>query len=1164
MQSPRNLREWQQAVERKLASGKQGTRIAISHANDKADEVRGEVDDFKALTPTAPIELSVQTATYIDANRKRRGSVTIDFPDVVLSTNGAPVVINNYELQGQDQADTSKPFLTLSTSDISSVYAADLPAGSTWKFRVRANGGSTILPGEWSATVQTVIAADTTPPPQPSTPVATAVSGGVKVTWDGLAAGGGSMPGDFDRVELAFGMSASPTTVIDTYYSASFTIQPKTSYNTTHYFRLRAFDSSGNASAWSAQATAIPTPLVDVDVIISKIDAATTEITNIGRAAILDGAINSLKLADGAVSLIKIQDQIISLGKLDTAANAKIQKGIDDAFAAQSTANTASGNANTAISNAAAADSKAGAAQTAADKAQAVVDARIAAGVNLNVNGDFDAMPISSPPLGWPTRSLTTVQASTTTARSGTNVLKATPTTNSAYAYTDYFASAQARTFYVEYWCRLDQAVIAGNENLNLGAFFVQQDAAGTVAGAVAVYTNGTSYPGVKLSDLSTTAWTKFAVTWTTTQANNVKLRVGPRLPAGTTTSNSFEVDGFRVIDITESKAALDAAATAQAKADLAFTNAGTAFTNAGLAQTSADGKNNVMYLAALPSTTAWADGDTVFIRTAPGAPITAQWKWVKTGPTTGSWSQETLGHQVLASIDLGKATIGELNGIYVKAFSLSADTLKIGSGANLFPDPKMIDTAGWPVPAGVTLDAVGTGKNGQGSVLIAASSSQVGSYYAISDATKRITVAPNSSYRLSIWVRAAQVIPAGGVAFYARQYPVDGSAFSFTTPSLVTNDVNTVGGDGTIPANTWTLMSGVITTGATLSTLVVGPHKQTSMTGAVRFSDPAVEVMGIGRLIVDGTIQGNHVATNSITAKHMTITDLTNFAPSLAESPTDYTLTNQMSIVTSGLDPSGWRFHVTDATSESRAYGPYMAVSPGENLWMGANLYRGSGTISAYLRYYFYDSNKALIAGGSGTQYIGVPQLSTSPSGTRMEGGAVVPAGAAYTRWTLIVAAGTGSTGFYNIQGRRRLAAELIVDGTISSNAIATNAVTAKQILVGDFQNLAIGSDFEDATAVPWALQPTHTITTAQKKSGTSSLRLAATTGTQKSTFTNDMRVKEGEQWYFKLHAYIDATFNGTGPGPSSGSPHSPALRCRPSTSPRSRAQRGRRCRWK
>lgn len=1401
---PRDTREWMRTIERGLLQNRSAAAsLAASVVIDKIADYADVVNTDRNRVPAAPIELTSQTYIALDPATKRFGAgVIVDFPDVTIGNDAQPMSIEQYELWGRTGTNN---FGLLTTATVSSLQWFGAVPGAVWDFKARAIGSLSVKPGVFSTTITVTMTADTVAPGIPSTPGITAAGKTALLKWDGKIAGGATMPLDLDYVIIAGGAASSPTTEIGRFAPGPGVFaDPNVPYGSTRYYRLRAVDTAGNLSGWSAQVTAVGTRLVDDDLILSLIDGAVTQITNVGSASIINGAITATKLADNSISQAKLQDQIISLAKLDLAANTKIQKGVDDAFAAQSAANAADGKAVTALTNAATADGKAGTAQTAADKAQAVVDAAVAAGANLNINGNFDAMPISNPPLGWPSGALAVVQASTTTAHSGTNVLKCSPSTgSSAYRYTDFVASATGRVFYVEYWVRADQAIIAANAALKLGVFFDGRDVAGNASnspqyGSAAV---GAQYPEVPLSALSTTGWTKFSVVYKVTQANNAQMRFGPRIPNLTTAGNTFEVDGFRVVDMTEAQSALDAAATAQAKADQAFSDAQTALTNAGLAQTSASGKNANYYTTTAPSGTGFTAGDNWFrgsdnrlhkwvgaptnawvsiqdsdigvakqsaidanaaAATADGKAVAAQTKANKaesdaaaaktagdnaaaaaatadgkavaaqtkantafadaaiaktagdnaavlanaivktstsdatgTPPSAGAlwnktngagdliiktWTANTAGTAwvvrqlddavignlnaatinagiinaarfnaadirakfieagkitagdivtgaltsasgvfgtvdasilnagtlnaarlnagdirakfltaglitagdivtgtltsasgvfgtmdasvitagtinaarllagdirakflaagkitaddmvantitaesgVIASLDLGKATVGELNGIYVKAFSLAADTLKVGSGTNLFPDPKMIDVAGWGAGAGVTFEAVGTGKNGQGSILIAASGTQVGSYYSNGDVNRRIAVSPNSSYRLSIWVRSDQSIPVGGVAFYARQYPLDGSAFSFTTPGNISNDT-------VIAANTWAEITGVVATGAVPCTLVVGPHKQSSAPGNTRFSDPRMEVMGVGRLIVDGTIQGNHIMTNSISAKHMTITDLTNFAPSLAESPTDYTLTNQMSIVSTGLDVSGWRFQVTDGASESRGYGPYMAVAPGESLWMGATVYRGSATVSAWLRYYFYDATKTLLAGGSGTQYIGVPQSSTSGNGTRLEGAAIVPAGAAYARWTVVVAAGTGSTGLYNIQGRRRLAGELIIDGTITSDKVATNAITAQNLLIGDFANLALGSDFEDPKQVPWALSPMHTISTTQKKSGTSSLKLVGDPGTDTSTFTGDLRVKEGEQWYFKFHAYIDTAFNG------------------------------------
>lgn len=234
------------------------------------------------------------------------------------------------------------------------------------------------------------------------------------------------------------------------------------------------------------------------------------------------------------------------------------------------------------------------------------------------------------------------------------------------------------------------------------------------------------------------------------------------------------------------------------------------------------------------------------------------------------------------------------------------------------------------------------------------------------------------------------------------------------------------------------------------------------------------------------------------------------------------------MIIGTTALDPSGYRLDTAATTGTSWASGPFMAVKPGESLYGTATSYRSPGATGAmYLRYYFYDKDKAGLTAPD--NYAAAPQSSTSPGGTKFEVTAVVPAGAAYVRMSLPISGTAGNNGFYNVWGRRMNGGELVVDGTVTSAKVATNGIVARNILVGDFQNFAIGSDFEDAAAVPWTLAAAHTLSTTTKKSGTTSLRLAANAGVQTSNFIGDLRVKEGEQYYLKYHAYIDASFNGT-----------------------------------
>lgn len=313
-------------------------------------------------------------------------------------------------------------------------------------------------------------------------------------------------------------------------------------------------------------------------------------------------------------------------------------------------------------------------------------------------------------------------------------------------------------------------------------------------------------------------------------------------------------------------KAATDAAAAAaaaQTKANTAFTDAQTALANAGSAQSSANGKNNVYYLAVLPSGTGFADGDTVFIRPAVGQPITAQWRWDKPSLT---WKTETLSHQVIASLDLGKATVGELNGSYITAKSLQADKILIASGANLFTDPLVKDAPGWSA----YFTATG-GKNGGGCLTLPMNTSQSGAYYALAAglSPRRTRLVPGGTYRLGGWVKTSAAAPVGTVQLYLRYQGEDSAtgALAANVPGAIPyNTVATV-------ANTWTFITGMVTVpeSTTYTTGVLGVFKQAGYTtGTTLWSDLSLQQAMAGELIVDGSVTATKVSTDAILANHI------------------------------------------------------------------------------------------------------------------------------------------------------------------------------------------------------------------------------------------------------------------------------------------------------
>lgn len=102
-----------------------------------------------------------------------------------------------------------------------------------------------------------------------------------------------------------------------------------------------------------------------------------------------------------------------------------------------------------------------------------------------------------------------------------------------------------------------------------------------------------------------------------------------------------------------------------------AITAAGTAQSAATTAQSTANGKNKVTYSASAPGSTANTAGDVWFQRDGSNN-ITGQWS----GAGGTSWTSTALNHQVISSLDMGKATVGVLSGTYISATAMDGKTI--------------------------------------------------------------------------------------------------------------------------------------------------------------------------------------------------------------------------------------------------------------------------------------------------------------------------------------------------------------------------------------------------------------------------------------------------------------------------------------------------------
>jgi len=235
--------------------------------------------------------------------------------------------------------------------------------------------------------------------------------------------------------------------------------------------------------------------------------------------------------------------------------------------------------------------------QDALADAQALADALLAKGQNLAINGDFDAPLVAGKPVtGWPTLTLSSVETNPSVARTGTQYLRAAPTSSTAFAFTNDVTSANGRTYRAEYWVKLGQTAAVTDATATVGFYFVTTKLDGTLN------TSPQADTTVPVASLTTTGWTKVTKDYTVTQDVS-KIKFGPRL---TGNGNVYYIDSFKVTDVTEALAA-------QQKADSAFANAQQAAEAAGNAATSADSKNKNWYQTGAPAGISHKDGDTWF-----------------------------------------------------------------------------------------------------------------------------------------------------------------------------------------------------------------------------------------------------------------------------------------------------------------------------------------------------------------------------------------------------------------------------------------------------------------------------------------------------------------------------------------------------------------------
>lgn len=236
---------------------------------------RPPAPDSTGRVPAAPPGLIVEPVAYLDTAGYAQGLAVVTWGPVTADVNGIALDVDGYEVYARPNAEGELWYLVAQTAS-GDVWASVSPLNvdSEYAFKVRAVGNDGTK-GLFSAPVAVAIPNDATPPPVPSAPTLTSRLGVIHVAWDGLGAGGATMPIDFDRVRVWMQDPLAPGAAEVGYLTAAgVVVIPNQPYGQAREVWLTAVDRSGNESAATPAGVIATAPLVDTDVIGEVIDGA--------------------------------------------------------------------------------------------------------------------------------------------------------------------------------------------------------------------------------------------------------------------------------------------------------------------------------------------------------------------------------------------------------------------------------------------------------------------------------------------------------------------------------------------------------------------------------------------------------------------------------------------------------------------------------------------------------------------------------------------------------------------------------------------------------------------------------------------------------------------------------------------------------------------------
>ena len=286
----------------------------------------------------------------------------------------------------------------------------------------------------------------------------------------------------------------------------------------------------------------------------------------------------------------------------------------------------------------------------------------------------------------------------------------------------------------------------------------------------------------------------------------------------------------------------------------------------------SANGKNHVTWSTSSPPTQYAGVVDDVWFTMSgygSGARVLSQWRW-----NGDVWVSTILSAAVLAQIDIGTGTFGELDGIRLKAGSVAADRLVVGILQNLVVDPRFKSAEINAARFRGVWTTVSAGDETW--VRNAASDSSLDrqSFYLTTDGTAgnpdtRYAVQPGSKWRVSIEARIDDRNTSGISQLIASfvGYRADGTS-RFMTANFTRDD----NGQAAIePDDQWHLMSAAYDWTEYSDVVAVAPR--IFVLGGnggswVWFRNPFIGEQTGSTLIEDGAITTDKIAAGSITGE--------------------------------------------------------------------------------------------------------------------------------------------------------------------------------------------------------------------------------------------------------------------------------------------------------